>query len=868
LSKSAHPVVRRRKPKPKARLRVLSRTRAPEDLSLEDWQIGLRQQFGREQNYVCENLGVEPVFSTFRVGNPASGGQYRVSIRGVAPGSNRCDCGDYTTNELGTCKHIEFLLAHLSKKRGAKAVLRRGFAPAHSELWLHYGAQRRICLRPGTSMPAGLRALAASLFEVAAGWSLPESRLAHLEDFIAAADRAQHAVQVAEEVSRFVRAMRAGDQRREQLAALYPLGAADPALRRLVSVPLFPYQAQGALFAAAAGRALIADDMGLGKTVQAIAAAELWQRHFAAERVLVVCPTSLKVQWAHELVRFAGRSALIIEGNAVERARLYAAPMAVKIASYDSLTRDLEYANAWRPDVLIVDEAQRIKNWNTQAARALKRIGSRFALVLTGTPLENRLEELLSVVQLVDRHRLGPTWRFLHAHQLRDEVGRVTGYRDLDRIAQTLAPILIRRRKREVLAQLPARSDENLRVPLTPLQRRLHDDYVDQVARIVARWRKQHFLSDADQKRLHAALQAMRMVCNSSYLLDQDSNEGNKIPELLAWLEPRLADGEAKAVIFSAWLGTHELLVGEFKARQIEYVEFNGSVPAPERAKRVERFLGDPQCRVFLATDAGGVGLNLQHAASIIINVDLPWNPAVLEQRIGRVYRLGQQHRVEVLNMVASDSIEERMLGVLEFKRSLFEGTLDGGAADVHFEGTQLSRFMASVEGLTAAAGDPVAADAVTVDSSRLTAVVDPSLPEASAATTPGTGADDADATSPSSPAELIAAPEPASAPESAGSLEPNASALPAFVAETASPAAVDLNATLQPLLQMAGAWLTQIAAAAAASATPGQAQSRPLVERDPLTGQSSLRLPLPEPALLRQLADLLDAASGNRSRG
>jgi hypothetical protein len=149
-----------------------------------------------------------------------------------------------------------------------------------------------------------------------------------------------------------------------------------------------------------------------------------------------------------------------------------------------------------------------------------------------------------------------------------------------------------------------------------------------------------------------------------------------------------------------------------------------------------------------------------------------------------------------------------------------------------------------------------------------LTAVVDPSLPEASAATTPGTGADDADATSPSSPAELIAAPEPASAPESAGSLEPNASALPAFVAETASPAAVDLNATLQPLLQMAGAWLTQIAAAAAASATPGQAQSRPLVERDPLTGQSSLRLPLPEPALLRQLADLLDAASGNRSRG
>jgi superfamily II DNA or RNA helicase len=818
---------RKRKPKAKAKERALSRVRAPEDLSLEDWQIGLRRQFGSEQNFICENLGNEPVFSEFRVSNPGSGGRYRVSIRGVAPGSNRCDCGDYATNELGTCKHIEFVLAHLSRKRGGKAELRRGFAPAHSELWLQFGAQHRICLRPGSAMPPSLRKAAESLFEVAAGWCLPESRLDRLEGFMAAARQASHPVQIAEDVPRFVSALRAGTERRMRLEALFPLGANDPALRDLLSVPLFPYQAQGTWFAAAAGRALIADDMGLGKTIQAIAAAELWQRHFGAERVLVVCPTSLKVQWAHELARFAGREALVIEGNAVERARLYAAPARCKIASYDSLTRDLQYANAWRPEVLIVDEAQRIKNWNTQAARALKRLDSHFALVLTGTPLENRLEELLSVVQLVDRHRLGPTWRFLHAHQLRDEVGRVTGYRDLDRIAQTLAPILIRRHKREVLTQLPPRSDEYLRVALTPLQRRLHDDHVDQVARIVARWRKQHFLSDADQKRMHAALQSMRMVCNSSYLLNPDSNEGNKIPELLAWLEPRLADVEAKAVIFSAWLGTLELLAEELKARQIEYVEFNGSVPAPERAKRVERFLTDPQCRVFLATDAGGVGLNLQHAASIIINVDLPWNPAVLEQRIGRVYRLGQQRRVEVLNMVASDSIEERMLGVLKFKRSLFEGALDGGAADVHFEGTQLSRFMASVESLTSADGDM-------------------------------------ETPAPSEPAAIIAGSDPA--PETAVQPEPDAPAYPAVVAETSAPAAADLSAALQPLLHIAGAWLTQIAAAA--TAAPGQSQSHPLVERDPVTGQSSLRLPLPEPALLRQLADMLDAVSENRSRG
>ena len=347
MTESAPRAAKKRKRIAKAKQRVLSRMRAPEDLSLEDWQIGLRQQFGREQAFVCENLGNEPVFSEFRVSNPASGGRYRVTIRGVAPGSNRCDCGDYATNELGTCKHIEFVLVHLSKKRGAKSALRRGFTPADSELWLQFGAQHRICLRPGSAMPAGLRKAAESLFEVAAGWCLPESRLDRLEGFIAAAGQANHSLQLAEDVPRFVSALRAGTDRRTRLEAVYPRGAADSALRDLLSVPLFPYQAQGTWFAAAAGRALIADDMGLGKTVQAIAAAELWQRHFGAERVLVVCPTSLKVQWAHELARFAGRKALVIEGNAVERARLYAAPARCKIASYDSLVRDLEYANAY-----------------------------------------------------------------------------------------------------------------------------------------------------------------------------------------------------------------------------------------------------------------------------------------------------------------------------------------------------------------------------------------------------------------------------------------------------------------------------------------------------------------------------------------
>src|SRR5262249_41358148 len=153
---------------------------------------------------------------------------------------------------------------------------------------------------------------------------------------------------------------------------------------------------------------------------------------------------------------------------------------------------------------------------------------SPYALVLTGTPLENRLEELISIVQFVDRFRLGPTFKLLHEHQLRDEFGKVVGYRHLDRIGQTLEPILIRRHKDEVLDQLPGRIDNNLFVPMTPHQMKHHAENMEIVARIVQKWRRYGFLSEADQRRLMIALQRMRMACDNSYLVDHMNDHGPK----------------------------------------------------------------------------------------------------------------------------------------------------------------------------------------------------------------------------------------------------------------------------------------------------------------------------------------------------
>src|SRR5438445_1941440 len=170
----------------------LSRTQAPADLSPADWQRSLRRQFGREQAFGLENLTSEPFFSEFRVSNPASKSSYRVAIRGLGPGGNFCSCPDYATSELGTCKHLEFTLGRLEKKRGAKAAFTRGYQPAFSELYLRNDGKRRVHFRAGTDCPPALRKAAAGLFDVERDGVLPDDRSGELERFMSVAAKSDH----------------------------------------------------------------------------------------------------------------------------------------------------------------------------------------------------------------------------------------------------------------------------------------------------------------------------------------------------------------------------------------------------------------------------------------------------------------------------------------------------------------------------------------------------------------------------------------------------------------------------------------------------------------------------------------------------
>jgi superfamily II DNA or RNA helicase len=811
----------------------LSRTHAPADLSPVEWQRRLRRQFGREQAFGLENLGSDPFFSEFRVSNPVSKSTYRVAIRGLGPGGNFCSCPDYTTSELGTCKHLEFTLAQLEKRHGAKTAFARGYQPAFSELYLRNEGTRRVHFRAGTDCPPAVREAAAGLFDAERHGMLPDDRLGDLEPFMALVSKCGHELRAYDDALDFIAGRRDADRRVAKLQQLFPRGAADPELGALLKVPLYPYQAEGALFAVRAGRALIGDDMGLGKTIQAIAATEILARHFGVSRVLVICPTSLKYQWQSEIMRFSGRqgenAARVINGGRARRQADYALDDFCKITNYEKLKPDLDLIAAWAPELVIVDEAQRVKNWNTIAARALKRIDSAYAIVLTGTPLENKLEELVSIVQFVDQHRLGPTWKLLHEHQVKDEGGRVTGYTGLEKIGQTLAPVMIRRRKSEVLRQLPSRTDQNLLVPMTEMQMVFHQENADVVAKIVKRWRKTRFLSDKDQRRLTCALQNMRMSCNSTYLLDQETDHGVKADELAALFDELFADPEAKAVVFSQWTRTQDILIRRLEARRWGYVSFHGGVPSEKRPALVERFRDDPACRVFLSTDAGSTGLNLQHA-STLVNMDLPWNPAVLEQRIARIHRLGQSRPVQVINFVAKGTIEEGMLSVLAFKRSLSEGILDGGNGEISLGGSRLSRFMKDVENVTGHMGEGEAVTAAEEVKSGVAANNAASVEDAGADAYENIGAD-----------EVAAA-------RTGGSAAPLRDSGPD---------------PWQSLMQVG----TQFVAALAA-ANNSDAAEHPWIERNPATGVQSLKIPLPPPEIARHLANALSALADSLRGG
>jgi len=647
--------------------------------AVTDWRTTDEQELARrrlraqEESFRIKNKNPgDAIFSQFEV-RSQSGMRYSVEVRDLQDRKFDCTCKDFQINQLGSCKHVEAVLLHLQRKK------RKEFRCAETEGSpfvdiIPVREHHRLFLERNLDhLPVSLGAM----FDEE-GY---QSQAFETEEVLGRLQKSRSKyIRISQSVEPWLKQI-ALEQDRVESRRDYETGVIAGRYPEHVTLsPLYPYQREGMLHLAFRERALLADEMGLGKTIQAIAACALLQHLGKASRVLVVAPASLKTEWEEQIGNFTTLSKRIVFGRRDERAAVYNDPVPAffTVCNYEQVLRDsLDINENLKPDIIVLDEAQRIKNWSSKTAQAVKRLESRYAFVLTGTPLENRIDELKSIVDFLDPGLLGPLFRFNREYYELDERGRPKGYKNLANLREKVSPVLLRRRKIQVETELPDRTDRNLFVPLTKRMRAEYAEYEQSVGDLAAK-AKRRPLTPKEQDLLMILLNMMRMVCDSPGIIkDNPSRDCPKLKELELVLDESLSDPDVKIIIFSEWVGMLERAREVAEKMSYGYAWHTGSVPQQKRRAEILAFRKDPDCRIFFSTDSGGVGLNLQNA-SVVINCDLPWNPAKLEQRIARAWRKHQKRPVTVINLVAENTIEHGMLASLAQKMELADGVLDG----------------------------------------------------------------------------------------------------------------------------------------------------------------------------------------------
>jgi superfamily II DNA or RNA helicase len=410
---------------------------------------------------------------------------------------------------------------------------------------------------------------------------------------------------------------------------------------------------------------ILADDMGLGKTIEAMCLFE--------KKCLVVAPTSVLPNWQAELARF--RPSLRVSVYHGPTRKLDDAD--VTLTTYAILRLDSAELAARHFDQVVLDEAQAIKNPDSQVARAAYALSAEFRIAMTGTPVENRLDELWSLMHFANRGLLGGRREFdaEFARPVADGfAGAATNLR------QRIRPFVMRRRKAEVAPELPPRTEATLKVVLDERERAVYDAVrAATQAELVASMSGTDEKGFSVMKALEALLRLRQAACHRGLLPGQKADTSGKVEALLESLETAAADGH-KALVFSQWTSLLDLIEPALNNAGIPYSRLDGSTR--DRGEVVERFQSEDGPPVMLISlKAGGTGLNLT-AADHVFLCDPWWNPAVEDQAADRAHRIGQDRPVTIYRLIAVDTVEERILDLQEKKRALGEAALgDGGAA-------------------------------------------------------------------------------------------------------------------------------------------------------------------------------------------
>lgn len=424
---------------------------------------------------------------------------------------------------------------------------------------------------------------------------------------------------------------------------------------------------------------VLADDMGLGKTLQAIAFL-LSNKEESREHTvsLVVCPTSLVLNWESEIIRFAPQlKAISIVGDAQQRAELisHAAEYDVVITSYDLLKRDVEFYSDIQFYCQIIDEAQYIKNAITLNARAVKSIQSQQRFALTGTPIENSLAEIWSIFDFLMPGYLHNHTKFKKEFEL--PVIREDDEDALNNLKRMLSPFILRRLKTNVLKELPPKTETVLFAGLEGEQKKLYSANLAQIRSQLGSQLKTS--SQAGNKVVILAMltRLRQLCCDPSLCYDNYKGGSAKLELCMELLESSVQAGH-KVLLFSQFTSMLTIIEEQLKQRAISYYVLKGSTPKEERANLTNRFNQDSTKVFLISLKAGGTGLNLT-GADIVIHYDPWWNVSAQNQATDRAHRIGQQNSVQVYKLIAKNTIEEKIIKLQQDKLKLADSVITEG---------------------------------------------------------------------------------------------------------------------------------------------------------------------------------------------